>query len=414
MPGDKPVFTPDFFKQNRQNLRERLGAVSPIILSANGSLQKSLDAAYPFHQDSNFWYLTGIDDPGMVLVMDDERDYLIAPKQSDYTKVFDGELDSQEIRAMSGIRTVYDFDTGWEHLRKRLKKTKRVWGVKAPEPFVEYLGMFTNPARAHLYNMILDCNSRIKLTDIKDSLSGLRAVKSKPEIAAIKKATQVTMKAFERVSRNLDRGTEHGLAALAADKFLSERMDHAYAPIFASGGNATTLHYVANNRTFKKNELVLIDIGASYSHYASDVTRTIGRKPSKRQKEIHSSVNDLLDYALSLIKPNLNLRDYEKQVREAAGEKMKELGLITRANPKSLRKYYPHATSHLVGLDVHDPYPADGVLRPGMVLTVEPGIYIKEESIGIRIEDIVLVTDKGVENLSGNLSHGIGKLKIKN
>src|SRR5690606_6481904 len=154
MPGDKPVFSSDFFKANRQNLRDKVGGSAPIIIAANGLLQKSLDSSYHFQQDSNFWYLTGISEPGLVLVMDKDFDYLIAPKQSDYTKIFDGEIDAQRLRAISGVRRTYDFDTGWEVLARRLKRIKRFAGLQPPEAYIEELGMYTNPARKRLHDMI--------------------------------------------------------------------------------------------------------------------------------------------------------------------------------------------------------------------------------------------------------------------
>ena len=408
-----PLFTPEFFTGNRRRLRESFRGASLIVLGANGQLQKSLDSTYPFRQDSNFWYLTGVEEPGIALVMERTGDYLILPRQSNYMKTFDGEIDAWEIKDRSGIRKVYGFDKGWAFLAKKLRASKRVGGISPPEQFIEELDMYTNPARARLHRMVMEQNRKLKFIDIKPQLAKLRTVKSKPEIAAIRAATKVTKQAFVAISDALPACTaEYELSAIATAEFLRNNMDHAYEPIVAAGQNATTLHYVENRQKYKKNELILIDMGASCSGYASDISRTIGVNPTKRQQQVHKAVQEANEYAVSLVKPGLNVSELEKLTRKFLGEKIVELGLAKRANKQAVRHYYPHATSHPAGLDVHDPMPKDGVLRAGMVLTVEPGLYIKEESIGVRVEDIVLVTDDSHENLSADLSHSMGPLTI--
>lgn len=409
----KPSFEKDFFVRNRQKLREVFGGSAPIVISGNGLVQKSVDAAYPFRQDSNFWYLTGINEPGIVLVMDKAGDYLILPKQSQYMKTFDGEIDARKLQKQSGIDKVYKFEHGWSRLSKRLRTSKYVAGIEAPESFVEELDMYTNPARARLVDLIFEQNPSLRFIDVKNELGRLRMIKSDREIAAIRRSTEVTMKAFETLGLKLSAcQSEYELAALATQEFMRQNTSHAYEPIVASGSNAVVLHYVANNRKFSPNELVLIDMGASFEGYASDISRTIGLNPSQRQLEVHMAVEDVNKHALSLVRPGASVREIEKQVRTYLGAKLVSLRLIKSPTKQAIRKYYPHATTHPVGLDVHDPMPKDGILRPGMVLTIEPGIYIKEESIGVRIEDIVLVTEDGSENLSGNLSRGAKSLRI--
>jgi Xaa-Pro aminopeptidase len=413
MPRPKSLFETDFFINNRKSLRNAVDKDLPIILSANGLLQKSLDSAYPFRQDSNFWYLTGLDEPSLVLVMDASTEYLILPRQSDYMIAFDGEIEAKDLVARSGIKKVYSYADGWEKLGKMIKKNRKIASVEPPPAFIEQMDLYTNPARAHLKNHLKDINKRLKIIDIKPELAELRVIKQKPEIKAIEKATKHTIKAFELMSRKLKTASaEYELEAVANLEFTRHGLSHAYEPIVAAGVNAATLHYVSNDQTYNPSQLVLIDAGASFDHYASDVTRTIGVKPTKRQLAVHGAVNEAYEFAMDLVKPGIHIRDFEEEVRSFLGEKLRELKLVRRANKKNMRRYYPHATSHFIGLDVHDPGPADGILRPGMVVTIEPGIYIKEENIGVRIEDIVLITKDGKRILSEKLSRSARSLRI--
>ncbi len=180
---------------------------------------------------------------------------------------------------------------------------------------------------------------------------------------------------------------------------------HSFEPIVAGGARACTLHNVANNGQFAKSDLVVIDVGAEVEHYAADITRTISLStaPSKRQQAVYAAVLDVQAYAFGLLKPGVLLKEYELLVEHYMGEKLRELGLIKIIDHDSVRTYFPHSTSHFLGLNVHDVGDYERPLEPGNVLTVEPGIYIEGESIGVRIEDDVLITKTGIKILSDRL-----------
>jgi Xaa-Pro aminopeptidase len=180
---------------------------------------------------------------------------------------------------------------------------------------------------------------------------------------------------------------------------------HAFEPIVAGGPRACTLHNVANSGKLSADELVLMDVGAEIEHYAADITRTISLNgsPSRRQQAVHAAVLEVQEFALGLLKPGILLKEYEQQIEHFMGEKLRELGLIKIITHDGVRAYYPHATSHFLGLNVHDVGEYDRPLEPGVVMTVEPGIYIASEGIGVRIEDDVLVTPKGPKILSSKL-----------
>jgi Xaa-Pro aminopeptidase len=184
---------------------------------------------------------------------------------------------------------------------------------------------------------------------------------------------------------------------------------HAFAPIIAGGPRACTLHYERNDAALSADELLLCDVGAEYSHYAADITRTfsLADAPTRRQETVHAAVLDVHAFAVSLLKPGVMPKAYEQQVREFMGEKLRELGLIKTIERDTVREFYPHATSHFLGLNAHDVGQYDLPLEPGIVLTVEPGIYIHEETIGVRIEDDVLITEDGNRILSDALPRGL-------
>lgn len=401
-------FTSEFFSHNRQRLKELFTGTAPIVITANGLLQRGADSTYAFSQDANFWYLTGIDEPDIILVMDRDKEYLIVPRRSASRQAFDGAVDSEELTHKSGVQTVYDDEAGWELLAGRLQRVKHVATLPAPLPYVEQYGMYTNPARAALKVRLKEQNEQIEFLDLHAHLIHMRMIKQEPELAAIQAAIDITIATMKEVTRPAKLGGythEYQLEAELTRGFRRRGSHgHAFEPIVASGARACTLHNVANNGTLASDELVLLDVGAESEHYAADITRTYSLSaPSRRQEAIHAAVLDVQAYAFSLLKPGILMRDYEQQIEHYMGEKLRELGLIKTITHDDVRRFYPHATSHFLGLNVHDVGDYERPLEAGMVLTVEPGIYVAEESIGVRIEDDVLITDKGIKILTRKL-----------
>jgi Xaa-Pro aminopeptidase len=408
----KSHFTSDFFAANRLRLRELFTGTAPIVVTANGLMQRGGDNAFQFAQDANFWYLTGLDEPDLVLVMDRDREYLIVPERSVSRQAFDGALDPAEFRKISGISLILEGAEGWDELNKRLKKVKHVATVAAPPAYVDQLGLFTNPARATLIERLKNTNPDLDLLDITPHLVRMRTIKQPEELAAIQTAIDVTLASLKTLTRPASLARykhEYELEAELGREFRRRgAAGHSFAPIVAAGQRACTLHNVANNGDLSRGELLVLDVGAEVEHYAADITRTVALgMASKRQKQVHEAVLAVQEFALSQLRPGVMLRDYELAVEHFMGEKLRELGLIRSISHKAVRRFYPHATSHFLGLNVHDVGEYDRPLEAGMVLTVEPGIYIPKEGIGVRIEDDVLITAKGVKNLSAKLPRGL-------
>lgn len=400
------LFDSSFFKENRERLKSLFTGTAPIILTAHGLLQRNNDTTFPFRQDSNFWYLTGLDDPDLILVIDKSKEYLIVPGRSDSREAFDGSVDVEALQARSGIDEIMDEKAGWKQLDARLKKVHHVATLAAPASYIEAHGFYTNPARRRLVREIKKANPNVELLDLRPHLTRMRSIKQPQELLAIKQAislTSVTLKklqkkGFQKYSH------EYQIEADITANFRKSGAGHAYTPIVAAGSNGCTLHYVANNDVVPADGLILLDVGAEISNYAADITRTYAvNEPTKRQQQVWAAVIEVQQFAIGLLKPGVLVQDYEKQLEHFMGEKLRELGLIKSIEHDAVRKYYPHATSHFLGLDVHDIGDYERPIEAGMVLTVEPGIYIPEEGIGIRIEDDVLVTDDGVEVLSESL-----------
>ena len=190
-------FVSDFFAGNRQRLRELFTGTAPIILTANGQLQRSADTTYKFTQDASFWYFTGIDDPGVVLVMEKDREYLIVPALSEVRQLFDGKIEADRISKISGINTVYEQEEGWQQIENRLNKVKHIATLAVPPAYIEQLDFYTNPARANLVNKIKSIKSEIEILDISQHIGRLRMVKQPLEIEAIQKAIDVTTKTLK-------------------------------------------------------------------------------------------------------------------------------------------------------------------------------------------------------------------------
>jgi Xaa-Pro aminopeptidase len=238
-------------------------------------------------------------------------------------------------------------------------------------------------------------------------------IKHPEELKALQRAIDITSDTLNQV---LDGKTSYAQEyELEADISRGFRRlgasGHSFEPIVAGGKNACTLHNVANNSPLHSSDLVICDVGAEVEHYAADITRTVClTRPSERQKAVYQAVLDVQEYALTLMKPGTKLKQFEDAVAKRMGQELKSLGLIKKTDTASIRKYFPHATSHFLGLNVHDVGDYTQPLQPGMVLTCEPGIYIPEEGIGVRLEDDVLITKSGNKVLSSGCRKQLSSL----
>ncbi|MGF7229445.1 MAG: aminopeptidase P N-terminal domain-containing protein [Candidatus Saccharibacteria bacterium] len=409
------MFTSDFFAGNRERLRQLFTGTAPIVITAHGSLQRGSDEAYPFQQDTNFWYLTGLNDPDLILVMDKGREYIITPQLSRVQEIFDGSTDVNEMTRISGIATIYPEKEGLKQLEARIKRVQHVATLAAPAPYIDVWGMYTNPARAGLAKRLRAINAEIELLDLRPHLSRMRMIKQEPELAALQQAIDITIDTLKEVTKPKQLAKyayEYELEADITRGFRSRGAGglngHAFTPIVAGGPRACTMHHVQNDGALASDELIVLDVGADFGQYSADITRTvIAGEPTRRQRAVHEAVLSVQQFGFSLLKPGVVFEEYEQQIVKYMGEKLRELGLIKSITDESVRTYFPHATSHFLGLNTHDAGDYERSLEPGVVMTVEPGIYIPEEGIGIRIEDDVLITATGITILTNRLPRNL-------
>lgn len=396
-----------FFTGNRQRLVKSIGG-GLVVLAGHTSLQRSADVAFAFEQEANFWYVTGIDLPDWWIVFDGagNKSWLIEPTVDEIHKTFDGSISKEEALKLSGADEIIAYDEASSLLRDLARKHSVVHTL-GEHPHKHHFNFAENPAQNKLtavlertFNSVQDC---------RKELAKLRAIKQPEEIAAMKKAIRLTIDTFEIVKKKLPEYTfEYEIEAEFDYSFKRQGLSHAYDPIVAVGKNACTIHHMKGSGKLKKDTLVLLDIGARCEKYAADISRTYALgKPTARQIAVHAAVERSHHAIIKLIKPGFSLREYHDKVDDIMKQALMELGLMETPQDEAYRKYFPHAISHGLGIDPHDPLGAPEVFQEGMVLTVEPGIYIPEEKIGIRIEDDILVTKTGNSNLSGRLSTGL-------
>jgi Xaa-Pro aminopeptidase len=402
------LFSPSFFSGNRKKLAE-ISKAKIIVVVAHAEIQSSGDMAYKFRQDSSFRYLTGLGYPELLLVIDVEKneEWVIGPKTEDpIYDVFNGAFDRDAARATSGIENFLHWKEGWPKLVARAAQTKQIHTLLAPPKYISFYKFYSNPARAQFAQRLKRAVKGVAFEDLRPVLASMRQIKQAPEVAALQKAIDITGEAFA-AAWDIRNTVEHEFNMQARMEFeLRNRGANgvAYGSIIASGGHACTLHYEANNASLKSNELLLMDVGADYEYYAADITRTVSvGKRTDRQKAVYDAVLHVQQTMMKKFVPGANRREIEDETESMIGQELKKLKLITTMNRSAIRHYYPHAIGHFLGLDPHDLGDYTEPLQPGMVMTVEPGIYIPEENIGVRIEDDILITTDGYENLSKNI-----------
>jgi Xaa-Pro aminopeptidase len=405
---------PQIFKQNRQRFIKEMQPASIAIFVSNDEIPSNGDAIYTFKQNSDLYWLTGIvqEDTMLVLFPDHPdpkyREVLILVRPNELKEKWDGKrLRAEEGKNISGIDTVVWLDTSdalmqvWIHLAKNI-----------------YLDTNENDRKSSLlqtreYRYVEETKKRYPLHQYFRAatiLKELRAVKTPEEVQVIQQAINITANAFSRVMKFMHPGVfEYEVEAEIQHSFLSQRATGpAYGSILASGENACTLHYISNNAECRDGDLMLMDFGADYGGYNADLTRTIpvNGKFSKRQKQVYNACLHMHQYAKSLLKPGITINAYHILVGKEADIVFQKIGLLSKSDVKNSSpenpaywKYLYHGISHHLGIDVHDLGPRTEPLRAGMVLTVEPGIYIQEEKMGVRIENNVWLTKTGNKDL---------------
>ena len=398
------------FRENRKRFVKVLKPSSIAIFVSNDEWPSNGDALLPFKQNSDLYWLTGIvqEDSMLVLFPDNPdpkyREVLVLVRPNELKEKWDGKRLSRDgATAISGIETIVWLDTieallqQWIHLADHIYLDSNENDRKS------------SPIVTREYRFIETMKQRYPLHDYQRSakiLRELRAVKTRHEVAVIQQAIDITDQAFRRLLGFIRPGVmEYEIEAEILHEFLRSRASGpAYSSIIASGDRARTLHYVFNNQECKDGELILMDFGAEYGGYNADLTRTVpvNGRFTARQKEVYNGCLHLHDFAKSILKPGISLADYTDQVGDEATKVFLTLGLITKADVKNedkdnraYRKYLYHGISHHLGVDVHDLGTKTGPLQEGMVLTVEPGIYIEQEQMGVRIENNVWLTKKG-------------------
>ena len=404
---DKPLFDGEFFERNRRALLERLSQPGVVVLGAHTTMQRNRDNSYSFRQESSFWYMTGVDEPDVVAVFDEHEAFLIRPTgRHQAHEAFEGAIDDVALTRHSGGLEVYDHQAGWRRLKLLATKHCIVYTPHASAGYIRALGLQTNsgPSRVRT-SLRRRLPSSVTYQDIRADLSALRVIKRSAELSVIRRAIDVTTEAFSALDKEI-LDSEASVAARLRYEFTRRGADEAYPSIVAGGKNACTLHYRQNNQVIDQKSLLLIDAGAEVSLYAADITRTFAvdeSRISRRALDVQAAVVALQQQAIELFVPGRSLNDIEKLFEPMMMDTLTQLGLAAnQQDHRLLRHYYPHRLSHFLGLDVHDVGDYNAPLQPGMVMTAEPGIYISEEGIGVRIEDDILITERGCEVLSAD------------
>jgi Xaa-Pro aminopeptidase len=408
----------NIFIQNRKRFTAKMQPNSIAIFVSNDEFPLNGDALHHFQQNSDLFWLSGIEQEGSMVILFPSnpdpkfREVLVLTRPQELKEIWDGKrLRANEATAISGMKTIVWADSldallqQWIHLADAIYLDSNENDRK------------NNLVRSSEYRFIDEMQARYPLHQYLRAakiLKELRAIKTKEEVQVIQKAIDITEVAFRRLLQFIQPGVyEYEIEAEIYHSFLSQRATGpAYHSILASGDNARTLHYVSNNNQCKDGELILMDFGAAYGGYNADLTRTVpvNGKFTKRQKEVYNACLHLHDYAKSILKPGISIVKYTDKVGEEATKQFLKIGLISKSDVKNedaenraYRKYLYHGISHHLGIDVHDLGTRTAPIQAGMVFTVEPGIYIKEEKMGVRIENNIWITKTGNQDLFKNI-----------
>lgn len=397
----------EFFMKNRKELGKALEDNSILLLFAGTAPYKSADEQYQFAPNRNFYYLTGIDREKIILLIskiDGDISEKIFVERPDpvMARWIGSRMTAEEAKEVSGVENI-DYLDKFEETIGSILERNRIEKLYLDLERQEIRAAITDPQ--YFAKMI---NERYPYIEIKNAyyhIAKLRVIKSDEEIQLIKKAIEITQEGIENMIDNIKPGMMEYEIEAYFDFTLKKNgiYEKAFKTIAASGKNATILHYVENNCRAEDGDLILFDLGAQYKYYNADISRTfpVNGKFTERQKQVYNVVLKAKEAVEEAARPGLPYKELNEIAKKVLTEGCKELGLIR--DDKELVKYYFHSVSHYLGLDAHDIGIYNTVLKPGMVITNEPGLYIEEEGIGIRIEDDLLITEDGCENLSKDI-----------
>jgi Xaa-Pro aminopeptidase len=400
---------PELFAENRRRLEKLLLPRSLAVVNANDVLPVNADAVLPMQPNSDLFYLTGIEQEQSALLLapdaSDEklREVLFLREPNEHLKTWEGhKLSKEEATEISGIKTV---------------KWLSEWGVIFHGLMCELENVYLNSnehkravveVQTRDARFVADCRAKYPLHQyhrLARLMHRLRVAKSDRELELLRRAVAITDQGFRRVAKFVRPGvTEYEVEAEFAHEFTRNRCKFAYSPIIASGANACVLHYLSNDQVCKEGDLLLLDVAASYANYNADLTRTIpvSGRFTRRQKQVYNAVLRVMRASINGAVVGKLHKKWTEESREMMNEELLALGLLKRADIKkhtddepACKKYFMHGLGHPLGLDVHDVGFTTEPFAPRWVLTVEPGIYIPDEGLGIRIENNIVVMENG-------------------
>ena len=409
---------PELFVKNRALFSKKILENNTCIFNSNDIMPTNADGTMPFRQNNDLFWLSGIDQEESVLAISPHhpnplmREVLFLKETNEHIAIWEGaKLTKEQAFFCSGIKTVFWLSELDERLNEIITQTDKI-----------YLNQNMHSRSAsqvetrddRFRNMITNRYPEKEITEVAPIMHKLRSIKSQVEVDLIQKACNITEKGLRRILPIIKPGImEYEIEAELIHEFLINRSrGFAYQPIIGSGINCCVLHYIENNKKCENGDVLLMDFGAEYANYASDMTRTIpvNGRFSNRQKNVYNSVLHVMKEAIKMLVPGTMLKDYNTEVGKIMEFELIKLGLLDkndvqkqdRKNPL-YKKYFMHGTSHYLGLDVHDVGDLNSPIKEGMVFTCEPGIYILEEALGVRLENDILITKSGPHDLMKNI-----------
>jgi len=399
---------------HRRKLTDRMSDGEMAIVNSNDILPTNGDGNMPFRQNSDLLYLTGVDQEESILVIfpsahnKAQREILFLKETSPEIAIWEGaKLNKEEAQKLTGIQTIMWVDS-FETVLKTLMSEAETVLLPANEHTRRSITTETREERFSKW--IREEYPLHNYGRLSPHMHRLRSLKSVEEIEQMQRACKITEDGFRRILKFVKPGVkEYEIQAEFMHEFLRQgSRGFAYEPIVASGFSACVLHYISNENECNDGEVILMDVGCEYGNYASDMTRAIpvNGKFTPRQKDVYNAVLHVMKESKKLLRPGVFLADYHKKVGKLMEEQLIKLGLITQKevdnqNPSkpAYKKFFMHGTSHFIGLDVHDVGLWTEPIEAGMAFTVEPGIYIREENLGIRLENDIIITEDGFIDL---------------